>query len=80
MAICQLCGEREAVRDLHGLPPLPPEDWPVPPDELGREFDLRAVTHQASEVREIPLEDIQPRDDSPSPPPDHVPWADEDDN
>jgi hypothetical protein len=44
--ICGLCGELEAMRDLHELPPLPPNEWPVAPDELGREFALRAAVRQ----------------------------------
>lgn len=36
--ICPLCGSLEAVRDALGLPPIPPDEWPVDPDEPGREF------------------------------------------
>ena len=27
--ICDACGEDEAVRDVKGLPPVQPDDWPV---------------------------------------------------
>ncbi|MEU8545316.1 hypothetical protein AB0C52_35835 [Streptomyces sp. NPDC048717] len=29
MRICGRCGADEAVRDATGLPPVPPDDWPL---------------------------------------------------
>lgn len=31
--ICTPCGTDEAVREQHGLPPVPPTDWPTTPGE-----------------------------------------------
>lgn len=28
--ICSACGTAEALRDFHQLPPVPPDEWPVP--------------------------------------------------
>jgi hypothetical protein len=54
--ICTLCGSLEATRDFHRLPPIPPDEWPVDPEELGREFALHVSGHQAGEVAQLPLD------------------------
>jgi hypothetical protein len=28
--ICSQCGQAEAMRDFHRLPPIPPDEWPIP--------------------------------------------------
>ena len=44
--ICATCGMAEAVRDLAKQPPIPYNEWPVDPDELGREYAATARWRQ----------------------------------
>ncbi len=38
VSICPTCGRLEMAREQAGAPPIPPPDWPLSPDELGREY------------------------------------------
>jgi len=49
--ICPTCGELEATRDLLGWPPMPPDGWPVDPEELGREYAALSRRRQHSTLR-----------------------------
>ena len=42
---------RRGLRDWPGMPPLPYDEWPVDPDELGREYAARARWYRGSWYR-----------------------------
>jgi hypothetical protein len=46
--ICSLCGELEFLRDFMGWPPI--ADWPLDPEELGREFATHCGLSQGAET------------------------------
>jgi hypothetical protein len=56
--ICARCGELENVRDMAGEPPIPPSDWPVDPEELGREYAALARMYRSSTTETFRLGDL----------------------
>lgn len=60
--VCGLCGELESMRDAVGMPVQSPDDWPVAPDELGREFARLAAFSQGGRVLEAEVDPETARD------------------
>jgi hypothetical protein len=59
LPICPACGDLEAWRDFAGWPPIPPADWPVDPDELGREYALLIRCARNGELQEMRVDELE---------------------
>jgi hypothetical protein len=59
LPICPACGDLEAWRDHAGWPPIPPHEWPVDPDELGREYALLIRATRRGELAEMRVEELE---------------------
>jgi hypothetical protein len=57
--ICAACGDLEAWRVFAGWPPIPPHEWPVDPDELGREYALLIRCTRKGEMPEMRVEELE---------------------
>lgn len=49
--VCQVCGTDEAMRNFHGLPAQPKEEWPVP-----LEYEDVAVVANPTAVPATPVQ------------------------
>ncbi len=58
LPICPACGDLEAWRHFAGWPPIPPDDWPVDPDELGREYAVLIRAARNGELSEMRVEEL----------------------
>ena len=59
LPICPACGDLEAWRVFAGWPPIPPHDWPVDPDELGREYALLIRCTRKGELAEMRVDELE---------------------
>lgn len=59
LPICPSCGDLEAWRVFAGWPPIPPHDWPIDPDELGREYALLIRCTRRGELAEMRVEELE---------------------
>ncbi|HEU0316851.1 MAG TPA: hypothetical protein VFR49_05945 [Solirubrobacteraceae bacterium] len=59
LPICPACADLEAWRGFAGWPPIPPHEWPVDPDELGREYALLIRCTRRGELQEMRVEELE---------------------
>ena len=57
-----LCGSLEAQREAHGLSAQPPDEWPISPAELGREFAWYTDFIQRASVSVVTVDPETARD------------------
>jgi hypothetical protein len=59
VAICDLCGELEAQRDMGGKAPVPPDEWPMDAGQLGADFAALCQRQRQGELRWVQADQLE---------------------